>query len=130
MKNNYEISRLIDGEKYASKESPDLSDIVSYLKVLERKGGCVRLTILNAKDIGPERLSVEADDGFYLITLLEYDDNDSNVRSYSIHPKSEREILIRGYYWPENQLTTNFDLVVDIFKEFFETGNVSIERLN
>ncbi len=38
--------------------------------------------------------------------------------------------MILGNYWPKRQLTKDFDLVVRIFKEFFDTGNVSMDLLN
>ena len=38
----------------------------------------------------------------------------------------------KGFYLvtPASQLTKNYDLVVRIFREFFDTGNVSKELLN
>ena len=42
----------------------------------------------------------------------------------------DEKVLIFGEYWPASQLTKNYDLVVRIFREFFDTGNVSKELLN
>jgi hypothetical protein len=42
----------------------------------------------------------------------------------------DEKVLILGDYWPASQLTKDFDLVVKIFKEFFDTGNVSTDLLN
>jgi len=128
---NYELSRLCDGEKYVRKDSPLWSDVIDFLNTLKKRGGSVHIRFINAPDIGPEILSVEAESGFYLVTLLEYDESGGDVRSiWDKTSSSEGQIMVRGNYWPERQLTKNFDLVVRIFKEFFDTGNVSTELLN
>ena len=128
---SYELSRLCDGEKYVRNESPLWSDVIDFLNVLKKSSGSVNIRIINAPDIGPERLSVEAENGFYLVTLLEYDESGGDVRSiWNKTPSSGEHVIIRGNYWPERQLTKDFDLVVKIFKEFFTTGNVSTEVLN
>lgn len=128
---NYELSRLCDDEKYVRNESPLWSDVIDFLNVLKNNSGAVNIRIINAPDIGPERLSVEAENGFYLVTLLEYDESGGDVRSiWDKTSSSEEYVIILGNYWPERQLTKDFDLVVRIFKEFFDTGNVSKELLN
>ena len=94
--------------------------------------GGVRLRIVPEPDIGPMNLEVSTDDGFYLLTLLECSESDLTVRSYWDKSKSgmEKKIQIYGDYWPERQLTKDFDLVVRVFKEFFDIGNVSTKLLN
>nr|WP_304188154.1 hypothetical protein [Hafnia alvei] len=131
MTEKYELSRLCSGEKYVRNESPLWPDVFNFLNVLRNSSGSVNIRISNAKDVGPERLSVEAENGFYLVTLLEYDESGSDVRSiWDNTLSSEDNIVILGNYWPERQLTKDFDLVVRIFKEFFDTGNVSTDLLN
>jgi len=127
----YELSRLCSGEKYVRNESPLWPDVFNFLNVLRNSSGSVNIGITNAQDAGPERLSVEAENGFYLVTLLEYDESGSDVRSiWDNTLSSEDNIVILGNYWPERQLTKDFDLVVRIFKEFFDTGNVSTDLLS
>ena len=128
---NYELSRLCDDKKYIRNESPLWSDVSDFLNFLKNNSGTVNIRIINAPDIGPERLSVEAENGFYMVTLLEYDESGGDVRSiWDKTSSSEEYVIILGNYWPERQLTKDFDLVVRIFKEFFDTGNVSTELLN
>lgn len=128
---SYELSRLCDGEKHVRKNTPSWSDVLNFLNVLKEIGGSVNISIINTQDIGPERLSVEAENGFYLVTLLEYDESGGDVRSIWDKTSSSGEhVIIRGNYWPKRQLTKDFDLVVKIFEEFFNTGNVSTELLN
>ncbi|WP_434134259.1 DUF6911 family protein [Dickeya zeae] len=80
--------------------------------------------------VGPVNIDVSTEEGFYLITLLEYSENDSDVRSYWNMSKSDNRVIVFGNYWPERQLIRDFDLVVMIFKEFFVTGNVSKDLLD
>lgn len=128
---SYELSRLCDGEKHVRKNTPSWSDVLNFLNVLKESSGSVNISIINTQDIGPERLSVEAENGFYLVTLLEYDESGGDVRSIWDKTSSSGEhVIIRGNYWPKRQLTKDFDLVVRIFEEFFNTGNVSTELLN
>ncbi|BBV89633.1 MAG: hypothetical protein E6661_23310 [Enterobacter sp.] len=128
---NYELSRLCDGEMYVRNKYPSWSDVLDFLNILKKSSGSVNIRIINAPDIGPERLSVEAENGFYLVTLLEYDESGGDVRSiWDKTSSSGGHVIIRGNYWPERQLTKDFDLVVKIFKEFFNTGNVSTDLLN
>ncbi|WP_407321972.1 DUF6911 family protein [Dickeya ananatis] len=127
----YELSRLCSGEEYIRNESPLWSDVFDFLNFLKANSGSVNIRIINAPDVGPERLSVEAENGFYLVTLLEYDESGGDVRSMWDNTLSSVDnINILGNDWPESQLTKDFSLVVNIFKEFFDTGNVSTDLLN
>lgn len=128
---NYELSCLLAGEKYARNESPLWPDVLDFLNILKNSSGSVNIRIINAPDVGPERLSVEAENGFYLVTLLEYDESGSDVRSIWDQTSSSGEnVMILGNYWPKRQLTKDFDLVVRIFKEFFDTGVNTLNMLN
>nr|WP_226906666.1 hypothetical protein [Serratia fonticola] len=65
-----------------------------------------------------------------MLTLGEETDDDYRVRFYWDQSLSNGKLLILGDYWPERQLTKDFELVVRVFKEFFDTGNVSADILN
>ncbi|MDQ9475019.1 hypothetical protein RF074_05340, partial [Serratia marcescens] len=88
---------------------------LDFLNILKNSSGSVNIRIINAPEVGPERLSVEAENGFYLVTLLEYDESGSDVRSIWDQTSSSGEnVMILGNYWPKRQLTKDFDLVVRI----------------
>ncbi|WP_404808325.1 DUF6911 family protein [Mangrovibacter yixingensis] len=65
-----------------------------------------------------------------IITLGEILEDEYQVRTCWDTSKPDAGIMILGDYWPASQLTKNYDLVVRIFREFFDTGNVSKELLN
>ena len=75
-------------------------------------------------------LQVRAENGNYMLTLGEETDDDYMVRFYWDQSLPNDNLLILGDYWPERQLTKDFELVVRVFKEFFDTGNVSADILN
>ncbi|AOR65481.1 DUF6911 family protein [Pectobacterium wasabiae] len=109
---------------------PEWSDVKELLLKLRGKQGSMRLVVLPEPSVGPVNIDVSTGNGFYLITLLEYSENDSDVRSYWDMSKVDNKITVLGEIWPERQLIKDFDLVVRIFKEFFDTGNVSTDLLN
>lgn len=131
MEKEFEADYYLYGKKsFTRVRRPEWIDVKELLLKLEGEAGSVRLNILPDPSIGPSHLNVSTDNGFYLLTLLEYSNDDSDVRSYWDMSLPDKKILIHGDYWPERQLTKNFDLVVRIFKEFFDTGNVSTDLLN
>lgn len=81
-------------------------------------------------DSGAEMLQVRTENNFYLITLGEIFEDEYQIRSYWDRSKLDAEMMILGDYWPERQLTKDFDIVISVFKEFFNTGNVSMELLS
>ncbi|MGE2624755.1 DUF6911 family protein, partial [Escherichia coli] len=76
-----------------------------------------------------EMLQVRAENGFYVIMLGEIFEDEYRVRTYwasSNEPNdTATEMSILGDHWPKRQLIKNFDLVINIFKEFFDTGTIS-----
>jgi len=75
-------------------------------------------------------LQVRAENGNYMLTLSEETDDDYRVRFYWDQSLPDDKSLILGDYWSERQLIKDFELVVMVFKEFFDTGNVSADILN
>jgi len=133
MKDEFEVDFYLYARNFFSRvRGPKWNDVEEFLMKLRGDTGGVRLRIVPEPDIGPMNLEVSTDDGFYLLTLLECSESDLTVRSYWDKSESgmEKKIQIYGDYWPERQLTKDFDLVVRVFKEFFDIGNVSTELLN
>ncbi|MEM6160093.1 hypothetical protein AAH446_05970 [Erwinia sp. P6884] len=133
MKNEFEVDFYLHAkDSFKRVRGPRWGDVEEFLIKLKGGSGGLRLRIIPEPDIGPMNLDVSTDDGFYLLTLLESSECDLTVRTYWDKSKSDndKKIQIYGDYWPEHQLTNDFDLVVRTFKEFFDTGNVSVDLLN
>lgn len=82
-------------------------------------------------DVGIHNLSLSMENGWYLITLLESTEEKADlVRSYYKPDPNYKMIEIGGNNWSSTQLIRDFDLVLQIFKEFYETGDVSKDILD
>lgn len=112
------------------KDFPTWEEVEEYLSNLNGKAGTLTLDIFDNTNIGPDMLQVRAENGNYLLNLGEETDDDYKVRFYWNTSLPNEKLLILGDYWSERQLLKDFDLVVRVFKEFFDTGNVSAEILN
>ncbi|MBI0551404.1 DUF6911 family protein [Pectobacterium parmentieri] len=131
MKTELEAEFYLSGKNSFTRIArPEWSDVNELLFKLKGKQGSMRLVVLPEPSVGPVNIDVSTGNGFYLITFLEYSENDSDVRSYWDMSKVDNKITVLGEIWPERQLIKDFDLVVRVFKEFFDTGNVSTDLLN
>ena len=106
-------------------------DILNQLKQLQGKEGSLTLDMLTGADVdnGAEMLQVRTENGYYLITLGEIFKDEYQVRTYWDTSKPDAGMMVLGDRWPERQLLKDFGIVTRIFKEFFDTGNVSTDFL-
>ncbi|MEX0447439.1 hypothetical protein [Xenorhabdus sp. SGI246] len=109
--------------------SPDWAFVEHTLIALKGRSGTLTLDV--SDNVGdPEMLQLRTEAGYYLIMLGEIFEDEYNVRSYYDRKVVDQQIDILGDYWSTRQLIRDFDLVVRIFKEFFDTGNVTKSLLN
>ncbi|MBC3944836.1 DUF6911 family protein [Erwinia persicina] len=106
------------------------NDILNQLVQLQGREGTLTLDALSTVGNGVEMLQVRTENDYYLMTLGEILEDEYQVRTYWNPLGPDDEIMILGDHWPLRQITKDFDLVVKIFKEFFDTGNVSTDLLN
>ncbi|MEK9498313.1 hypothetical protein V2H77_17955 [Photorhabdus sp. P32] len=125
---NFSISWTLNG-KGDNYKSPTWSHIKQIILDLKDQSGTVTLDVTD-NITSAEMLQVRTEDGYYLLTLGEILEDEYNVRSYWNPEELDQQIDILGDYWSARQLTKDFDFVVKVFKEFFDTGNVSKELLN
>jgi hypothetical protein len=124
-------TRLIDGvSSGGSQDVEDWADLRLLLNTLQENAGSLRLVLVDGPDPGQVSMHFEAENQKYLVTLLEDTGEDMNVREYDNPTASAEMVDILGDSWDARQLTDDFDLVVMLFKEFFETGDVSRQWLN
>ena len=106
-----------------SDNHPLWNDIQIKLGALRNGYGTLTLDIYDS-DTGPQMLQVRVEAGKYLLMLGEIVSDDYEVRGYYDEKATNEKIDILGDYWPESQITTDFSLVTQVFREFFYTGNV------
>lgn len=114
-------------QKGGTKKPDCWGDIVNLLDKVRLFSGCVTVDKLDSEGYLISEVQVRMEKGFYLVTFLNEDDE---VMSITDLTQLDEKVLVLGDYWPASQLTKNFDLVVKIFREFFDTGNVSTDLLN
>jgi len=115
-----------------SQIKPSWGDIEYLLKKLKHLNGSVSLSVIDGEDVGVDFLEVRADKQHFLVTMLENtQDDDEEVRTLFFKEKQNlAQIKILGDYYDPTMITGELDLVVKIFKEFFENGNVSYDILS
>lgn len=120
------LSSTIKGYS-GSYSKPKWSDIEKLLTMLNSSNGSIGLSVIDGPDIGPDSLEVKADQQQFLVTLLDnITEDDEEVRSLFFPDKGGLpEVDILGDYWDPQMVTDNLNLVISIFKDFYETGNVS-----
>jgi len=125
------LSSSVKGHS-GSQSKPSWFDIETSLKRLSYLNGSIGLSVIDGEDIGADFLEVRADTQHYLVTLLENTiDDEEEVRTLFFKEKQNlAQTQILGDYYDPTMITDDFDLVVKIFKEFFENGNVSYDILS
>ena len=126
---NFSLKWTLNGQG-GRKNSPLWEEVEECLSKLKHKAGTLTLDAFESGNIGPDTLQVRAESGNYMLTLGKETDNDYKVRFYWDPSLTSEKLLILGDYWSERQLIKDFALVVRVFKEFFDTGNVSADILN
>lgn len=114
-------------QKGGTKKPDCWEGIVNLLAKVRLFSGCVTVDRLDCEGYLISEVQVRMEKGFYLVTFLNEDDE---VMSITDLTQPDEKVLIFGDYWPASQLTKNYGLVVRVFREFFDTGNVSKELLN
>ena len=93
-------------------------------------GGSVQLELEEDHETGPHSLEVLVENGFFLLSLLEYFPDSTNVRSYTNPTGVGKMIEIGGNFWSDLLLCSNFSIVKNAFVEFYQTGDVSKQILS
>lgn len=82
-----------------------------------------------------DMVSVEFDSNKYLLTYLTDDsdfEDEKEIRTYT-NPNSNdslEKVEINGDYWHNNMICYDFNIVKEVFRQFFETNKVSNKILN
>lgn len=124
----FKMSWTLDGYG-GNKQVSSWSDILNHLKELQGKEGTLTLDVIDMKKDDAEMLQVRTEKGHYLITLGEIVEDEYQVRTYWDSSRSDNEIMILGDCWPLRQITESFNVVITIFEEFVNNGNVSKKYL-
>ena len=105
-------------------KSPDFSELLKMLKVLEIKSGVLSLEQESSNEYGANELSLYSENGSYLVMYGCYDkDGDYTVLTLLDNKKSKNEMInILGEAYPSNIIVKDFLVVSKVFGDFLETG--------
>ena len=104
-------------------------EVWHYLESMKLHAGSMCLELMDAPELGPYSMDLIADNGRYLITLLETTEDDTEVRSFSNPAVVAEMVGMLGDFWDSRHLTSDFEFIRTLFRTFFETGDVSRELL-
>ncbi|WP_313681909.1 DUF6911 family protein [Pantoea sp.] len=110
---------------------PSIVQIMNYLDVFYGCDGVMVLDNDQEDNHTPYRMTLYSERGIYMI-LLEtcMDDGDIDVRTFRSKSETGRFIFILGEPYSESSTVKEFSSVLEVFKEFYETGDVSRELLD
>ncbi|WP_145556587.1 DUF6911 family protein [Yersinia canariae] len=110
---------------------PSIVQVMNYLNILKTHNGILVLDNDQEDNQIPYKLTLYSDSGLYMV-LLEtmMDDGDLDIRTFYNKSESKKFISILGEPYSEVSIVKEFDLVIEVVKEFYETGNVSTDLLN
>lgn len=110
---------------------PSKVQVMNYLNILKTHNGILVLDNDQEDNQLPYKLTLYSDSGLYMV-LLEtmMDDGDLDIRTFYNKSESKSFISILGEPYSEASIVKEFDLVIEVVKEFYETGNVSTDLLN
>lgn len=121
---------LVNGSKHIF-DDPSWQHICDHLDLISNKKGVIKISVVDGPDLGPVSLQLRADSGVYMVSLLEYlEDDTDTVRTYENISAREETIEILGSMYDGRSVTRDIDVVKKIFEEFYYDGNVSMALLN
>ena len=131
---NYKIvgGYRINGEsiRLPLTNNPSLEKFINYLSYFQDYDGTLTLSNDQEENLKPYNMTLYSDNKRYLIlfaTLM--DDGDIEVRTFNDNSGSQEFISILGEPYAKASTVTDFSLVIKVFKEFYQTGDVNRELL-
>ena len=87
---------------------------------LKNSRGSVTLSIID-RETGITSLQTQAENNNYLLTL----EDEIDVKSYFNELGGQGQIKILGDYWDKRQVTNDYSMILDIFSQYYLTGDIN-----
>lgn len=121
------------GERASGGRSSESTWKLVYDLLLSAKAssGSITLDKNPIPDVGASSLQVMTARGRSVLMLGVNTEDDHDVRAYT-NPKGSPGVMVEilGDYWSERMICNDYDVVIECFKQFWETGDVSPDLLN
>ena len=111
--------------------NPTWSTVERRLGQLQHNGGAMSLEIIEGGEFPFDSVDVLAEHDLYLLTYLRHHSRtDSDVYELFDHPEKGAKPMIEmgGNLWAPRVIGTDFTRVRRAFKEFYETGKISLSN--
>lgn len=87
---------------------------------LKNSRGSITLSIID-RETGITSLQTQAENNNYLLTL----EDEIDVKSYFNELGGQGQIKILGDYWDKRQVTNDYSMILDIFSQYYLTGDIN-----
>lgn len=105
-------------------ENPTLDVVLKLLEELKGSLSQFDLDFLGNAKPGDAALSIMEDSGLYLPMIQIYREGGSEIFQYKNSNADDSWIEFSAYEYPTEIMTDDFNLIVSMVKEFYETGMV------
>lgn len=91
---------------------------------LKNSRGSITLSTID-RETGITSLQTQAENNNYLLTLEDETEDEIDVKSYFNELGGQRQIKILGDYWDKRQVTNDYSMILDIFSQYYLTGDIN-----
>ncbi|MCX8745354.1 hypothetical protein J3U68_08025 [Snodgrassella sp. B3882] len=91
---------------------------------LKNSRGSITLSIID-RETGITSLQTQAENNNYLLTLEDETEDEIDVKSYFNELGGQGQIKILGDYWDKRQVTNDYSMILDIFSQYYLTGDIN-----
>jgi hypothetical protein len=109
-----------------NQKSPAWREIELKLNEIKKSSGTITVDLTGMADFESRSLQVQTENGSSILSLVEDDD----IRTFTNKHMDRQQIEILGDLWDSRLVCQDFDIVVRVFKEFYDTGDVSRDILS
>ncbi|WP_392551376.1 hypothetical protein RHO14_07745 [Orbus wheelerorum] len=112
------------------KKAPSIDELTNYLNILKKYNGVLVLDNNQEHKHRPYKMVLYSDYNYLIMLETLMTNGDIEVRTFYDNSVSKEFISILGESYAKASTVTDFSLVIQVFKEFYENGNVSKDILN
>lgn len=109
---------------------PSITELINHLTILKVRDGVLALSNDQEDNYKPYELTLYSDNHNYLVMMVTMlPDSDIEVRTFDTGLRTKELMPMLGEPYGAWSIIQDFDLVIQVFKEFLVTGDVSRKLL-
>jgi len=112
--------------QFPTYSNPSAEQVLTTLELAKDKVAVVGMKVIPEPEVGPYHLTVETEGGKYFVSLQEYSlSGENDVRTLTGASADGDRVDIFGDTYDSASITTEFQIIKEIFLEFLAKGDVS-----